>query len=152
VAADVLLEIDGRTGVARYHWRSAQHQEGWTVKRSKFSSSATLLVEVLVAVGIFAGVILTANSRLPWWIPPVRWWAFAFMTGVAFWYPVRPLKSNWPRRSFWVTVGCLLLVHVVAWSAILASSAEWRMIWFVPPMVIEVPLLVWVLDRLGFHG
>ena len=79
---------------------------------------------------------------------PLRWIGLAGATAVTFWYPVRRYRRYWGHLSFWLKVVALLAVHLLGYTVLLLRIPEWRLLWFVPPSVVEGGVLVLVLNKL----
>ena len=102
---------------------------------------------------MLAGLVLA--SLLLWyapvrplpWVPSIRWWSLAGTTAVVFWVAVKQYRRHWHRPSFWLKVSGLLALHLLAYVVILIKVPEWRLLWFVPPSVIEGGVLVLLLDK-----
>jgi hypothetical protein len=109
-----------------------------------------VLVEVLIALGLVAGVILYAEFGPFTWMPSARWWCLAAMTGLLLWRAIRRYRRHWPKRSFWLNLTWLTALHLTAWSIVLTRAHVWGLIWFVPPIVVEAGLLVLALHKLGY--
>jgi hypothetical protein len=108
------------------------------------------LAEVLIAVALVAAVILYAEVGRFRWMPSVRWWGLAVITGLLFGMVANQYRPYWRRRSFWLTLGGLIAVHLCAWTLVLLRASQWGLLWFVPPGMVEVGLIVLLLDKLGF--
>src|SRR5216117_2476998 len=109
-----------------------------------------LLVEVLIGLGLVAGVLLYAEVGPFAWMPSDRWWCLAAMTAYLLWSVVRRYRHHWPNGSFWLTITWLTALHLTAWSVVLTRAPVWGLLWFVPPIVAEGGLLVMALDKLGY--
>jgi hypothetical protein len=57
-------------------------------------------------------------------------------------------RERWNRPAFWLAILGLLAVHLLAFVAILRSYPEWRMIWFMPIVIVEAGLFSIILDML----
>ena|ERR1700722_16313631 len=75
-----------------------------------------------------------------------RWIALSYWTAFLVWLLCRLHKPNLKRVKFWLTLFCLLLIHVIAFVAVLQRYPEWRLIWYVPIVVIEAQFMGLVLD------
>jgi hypothetical protein len=100
-----------------------------------------------IAVGcliIFALVLFIstkAGIAVAW-----RWIALSYWAGFLIWLICRLNKANLRQVKFWVTLFCLLLIHITAFVVLLQRYPEWRLIWYVPIVVIEAPCMGMVLD------
>ena len=107
-------------------------------------------IEISIGLAFVGAVILYAYIGPFQWMPGLRWWFFAAMTGVVFWYAVVEFRRHWRRRPFWLHVSWLAALHVAAWSIVLATVPVWPTLWFLPAFVIEPALLVLILHKLGY--
>lgn len=112
----------------------------------------TLLGEVLIALGMVAGVILYAQLGPFNWMPSARWWGLAAISALVFWTAARRYRAYWRRMSFWFALASLLALHLAAWTLVLAWASRWGLFWFAPAGVLEAAALVWMLDEVGFHA
>jgi len=71
---------------------------------------------------------------------PGAWMALAVFTCGLFWVIVRQSRVYWRRLGFWFAIAGLLIVHSLAFVAILRAYPQWREIWFWPIMVVEAGL------------
>jgi hypothetical protein len=91
---------------------------------------------------VFAVVIVfTKGARIS-----AVWGGLVFWTPVTFWIAVRSLKKQWHSLTFWLAVTGLVVVHLLAFTAILRSYPQWRPIWFVFTTAAEGVLLSKILD------
>ena len=111
----------------------------------------TLLAEVLIAVALWAAVILYAEVGPFSWMPSLRWWGLAGITGLFFWEAAKLYRRFWRHLSFWLTLAGFFAVHVGAWAVLLLRVDQWGLAWFLPPVFVEAGVLVLVLDRLGSY-
>ena len=111
-----------------------------------------LAIEVLIGLALVAAVILYADIGPLAWMPSLRWWSLAGLTGLLFGLAIRQYRRHWRERAFWLNMAWLTLLHVSAWSILLTNTAVWGLLWFVPPFVVEAGLLVLVLHRLGYDA
>ncbi len=61
-------------------------------------------------------------------------------TGLLFWVTMRQSRELWRRIDYWFTMVGLLVVHSLAFTAVLRAYPEWRMIWFMPVVIVEAGL------------
>ena len=108
-------------------------------------------IAVAVAVGIVGGVLLYAEFGPFTWMPGVRWFQFAGATALVFGITIKEYRRHWRHPRFWVTIGGLFAVHAAVYCIALARSPNWRLIWFLLPMVAEGFALVWILKAFGFQ-
>ena len=108
------------------------------------------VVYVLIGLAMVGAVILYAEIGPFAWMPSVRWWGLAGLTALLGLQTARTFRRSWRRRSFWLWLTGLVGVHLLAWAMVLRSAAEWGLLWFVPPTIIEAALFVLALNKLGF--
>jgi hypothetical protein len=65
------------------------------------------------------------------------WVGLAVYTCGLFWVTIRQSREYWRRQGFWLAIGGLLVVHLLAFIAILHAYPQWRMIWFWPIVIVE---------------
>jgi hypothetical protein len=68
---------------------------------------------------------------------PGRWIALAVFTSCLFWVTIRQSRTYWHRPGFWVAIAGLLVLHLLAFVAILRAYPQWRGIWFWPIVIVE---------------
>jgi hypothetical protein len=112
----------------------------------------TFLLEILFGLVLAGAIILYAAVGPFRWMPSLRWWSLAGTTALIFWAVVKQFKRYWHVLSFWYKVGGLLIIHCLAYTAVLLRVSEWRLLWFVPLSVVEGGLLVLALDKLVRHS
>jgi hypothetical protein len=66
-----------------------------------------------------------------------RWIALAVYTVGLFWVTVRQSTGYWRRPGFWMAIAGLLVVHLLAFVALLRAYPQWRGIWFWPIVIVE---------------
>ncbi len=93
-----------------------------------------LYLSIAVAVvAVFAtAIILSKGAKVP-----SEWLALAVFTSGLFWVTIRQSREYWQRPSFWLASGGLLVVHLLAFIAILRAYPHWRAIWFMPVAIVE---------------
>jgi hypothetical protein len=91
----------------------------------------TLIIFIAIKNGIF----------LDW-----RWIGLSYWTGCVILLMCRLYEPNLKQLKFWFTLFCLSLTHVIAFIAVLQRYPEWRLIWYVPIVVIESQFMGLVLD------
>jgi len=79
------------------------------------------------------------------------WFGFVGYTGLLFWVTIRQTREHWQRLGYWLAIGGLLVVHSLAFVAILRAYPAWRMIWFMPVVVVEGGLFGAILYLLFGH-
>jgi apolipoprotein N-acyltransferase len=65
------------------------------------------------------------------------WIGLAIYTALLFWIIVRQSREYWQYVGFWLAVAGLLAVHLMAFVVILRSFSTWRVIWFMPIVIVE---------------
>ena len=100
------------------------------------------LLAILIGLAAVAGVILYADRGPVSWMPSVRWWGLAALTVILLSVMLPQYRRRWAQRSFWLHIGSLTIVHIAAWSIVLAKASVWGLLWFVPPGMVEVALFV----------
>ena len=111
----------------------------------------TLAIEVLLALGLVAGVLLYADHGPLPWMPSAGWWMLAGMTALLFWRTIVVFRSNWPQRTFWASVAGLFVVHLLVWVILIKRIPELRPIWFIPAFAVELALFILCLNEMGFR-
>jgi len=87
----------------------------------------------LAVLVVFAVVIvLSRGARIP-----SEWLALAVYTAGLFWVAIKQSREYWHRPSFWLAISGLLVVHLLAFVAILRAYPKWHAIWFIPVVVVE---------------
>ena len=80
------------------------------------------------------------------------WFGLVGYTGLLFWVTIRQTREHWQRLGYWLAMGGLLVVHSLAFDAILRAYPQWRMIWFMPVVIVEGGLFGAVLYLLFARG
>jgi hypothetical protein len=111
-----------------------------------------LQIGTLTLAGIaYAGLFISYHDYgAQHWTPPGRWWAVFFCTMAGFSIAVEEFRSDWAQVFFWLTAAGLLVVHLLAFAAVLWFAPELPLPWFAIATAGEVSALVWLLRRLGF--
>lgn len=87
----------------------------------------------LVVLVVFAvAIVLSKGSKLSG-----VWIALAVYTSGLFWITIRQSRGYWRRPGFWLAIAGLLVVHLLAFVAILRAYPQWRVIWFWPIGIVE---------------
>ena len=100
-----------------------------------------IAVGCLIIFALILFISIKTGIAVAW-----RWIALSYWTGFLIWLILRLNKANLRHVKFWVTLFCLLLIHVTAFVVLLQRHPEWRLIWYVPIVVIEAPCMGMVLD------
>ena len=119
----------------------SQSAIGKIARRSLFyielALAALAVIGLLVAISVHTGTAFTGG-----WIGLIGY------TCLLFWVTIGKSREHWHRPMFWLTIVSLLGVHLLVFIAVLRSYPQWRMIWFLPIVVIEAGLFWAVLDAL----
>jgi hypothetical protein len=59
-----------------------------------------------------------------------------------------PMKANNHQVTFWLAAAGLFIVHFLVFVAILRCYPQWRMIWFMPIVIVEAGLFSVILNLL----
>ena len=106
-------------------------------------------IALLVLLVLAAFIILTKGRVRP----SGGWIGFAGCTALLFWLTIRQSRELWRRVGYWFTMVGLLVVHSLAFIAVLRAYPEWRMIWFAPVVIVEAGLFGAILYLLfGFEN
>jgi len=79
------------------------------------------------------------------------WIGFFGFTGLLFWISIRQSRRCWRSWGFWFFMAGLLVMHSLAFVAVLRAYPQWRMVWFVPIIVVEAGLFAALREAL-FSG
>lgn len=111
-----------------------------------------LIVTGLILSGILvaAVVILYGEYSETHWVPPTNWIGLALFTIFVFGTAISEYSRSWRSLRFWGVMTALLIFHLLAYSILLESVAEWRVIWFAFITMIELPVIGAILFSLGF--
>ena len=101
--------------------------------------SFLLVCALLIAIAVYTG-----HSHEP----PVGWFGLAGFTPLVFWAVVKPLRMWWKHATFWFAVVALLVVHLLAFVAVLLYYPRWPLLWFVPVSFVEAALFMMILGYL----
>src|SRR5690348_7521082 len=87
----------------------------------------------LVALAVLALiVVLTHGASVP-----SRWVALIVYTFGLFWVAIRQSREYWQYAAFWLAIFGLLVIHSLAFVAVLRGYPQWRGIWFMPIVIGE---------------
>jgi hypothetical protein len=118
-----------------YHLRSLRH------RRPK-----DLVMYVVINALIIAVVFAILSTGLSWDLF-VKWFGFAGITAIFFWYLIADFRVLWKRNIFWwLTITCFF-AHCAIWMVILTHVEHWKFIWFYP-MLIEMTVFLYFRDLL----
>ncbi|HZW91563.1 MAG TPA: hypothetical protein VFF64_01180 [Candidatus Eremiobacteraceae bacterium] len=110
------------------------------VERGLLYIGIALLVLVVVATFI---VLTKGRVRISG-----GWAGLVTYTALLLWVIISKSRKRWHQLTFWLTVVGLLTIHLLAFVAILRSYPQWRMIWFVPVVIVEAGLFSVILNVL----
>jgi len=87
----------------------------------------------LAVLAVFAVVIVLIKG------PKIsgEWIGLGVYTSGLFWVIIRQSREYWRRPGFWLAIAGLLVVHLLVFLAILRAHPQWRMIWFMPIVIVE---------------
>jgi len=88
--------------------------------------AALAVIGLLVAISVHTGTAFTGG-----------WIGLVVYTSGLFWVTIRQSRDYWRRPGFWLALAGLLVVHLLAFVAILRTYPQWRMIWFIPVVIVE---------------
>jgi hypothetical protein len=94
-----------------------------------------IILALLLFISVKTGIVI-----------PRRWAALGCWTSFLIWIILRQYKSYLKQVKFWCVLLCLLLIHVIAFIVVLQWYPDWRLIWYVPTVVIEAQFMGAVLD------
>ncbi len=110
-----------------------------------------LVRRVLLYIGLALAFLAAASLILAlsiWTGITIRrqWIALAMWTAIVFGVVARNRKQQWDRMTFWLALAGLLMIHLLAYVAVLNTYPQWRLVWFALVSMVEAPLLHSVLD------
>jgi len=94
---------------------------------------------LFIAIAVYAG----HTRELP-----VGWFGLAGFTPLVFWVVIKSRRKCWNLPMFWLAVTALLLLHVLAFVAVLFRYPRWPLLWFIPVSFVEAGLFVMILGKL----
>jgi hypothetical protein len=89
-----------------------------------------IALAVLVVFGV--AIVLSKGAKISG-----DWIALAVYTAGLFWVTIRQSRRYWRRPGFWLEIAGLLVVHLLAFVAILRAYPQFRGIWFWPIVIVE---------------
>ena len=110
--------------------------------RPAVMGAAKAVLLIVAGIGLAAFVIAYRDYSANHWVPPKAWLQLVPFTAVAFGSVVPQFRRSWRRPLFWMIVLGLLVVHVTGYVMAFGYVESWRLTWFVPLTMGEVPLLV----------
>jgi apolipoprotein N-acyltransferase len=88
--------------------------------------AALAVIGLLIAISVHTGTVFTGG-----------WIGLMVYAAGLFWVTIRQSREYWQRPSFWLAIAGLLVVHLLAFVVILRAYPQWRMIWFMPVVIVE---------------
>lgn len=119
----------------------------WLVKRG-LQICVLMLSGILVA--LLVGLYMEYGEKYR--LPSARWLALVPYTFLTFGATIREFHPSWVRPTFWLSVMGLIFAHLTIYIGILFAVDDWRLIWFVPATICEVPVLMFILDSFGYNN
>jgi hypothetical protein len=113
---------------------------GWRVLRD-----VGIGLAALVAIALLVMILGSTgyHGELPAW-----WFGLAGFTPLVFWFVIKPFRYCWKRPTFWLAVAALLVVHLLAFGAVLPHYPRWPLLWFIPTSYVEAGLFLMILGKL----
>ena len=68
---------------------------------------------------------------------PFRWVMLATFTALLVGAMIKTYTRYWTRPAFWIILAVLLCVHLGLFSLILIDYPEFRIVWYVPAVIVE---------------
>ncbi len=97
----------------------------------------------LTIIGLVAAVIVHTGLAIS-----SRWVALATFTGVLIAATVRSSRKYWRFIAFWFILSGLLCLHLVIFILILRNFPDFRLVWYVPVVILEAGIFGSVYDLL----
>jgi cation transport ATPase len=104
-----------------------------------------------LAIGLVAALLV---GLVTWYTPDsIRknisggWIGLAVFTPTTFWIVARQYRNLWRRLSFWLTLVSILVIHLLGFTLVLRNFPEFRMLWYVPIMIVEVVLVALLIEE-----
>ena len=112
---------------------------------SRFLLYIVIALGFLTLCGLFVAIaVYTGHTRRL----SAGWFGLVGFTPLVFWAAVKPLKRHWKRPAFRSAVAGLLVLHLLAFVAILLRYPQWPLLWFVPVSMVEAGLFAMILGKL----
>src|SRR5690242_10016270 len=89
------------------------------------------LVALFVA-GLVVAVLVGIYAENREHMPSGRWLGWAGYTVLLAFFVIRDHRATWRRRSLWLTLAGLFLIHTTLYAIVFRSVETWRGIWFLP--------------------
>ena len=79
-----------------------------------------------------------------------RWVGLTIFTPLPFWAAIKTDKRHRRRPSFWLALLMFLAIHLAVMYWALSIYPNWRVIWFVPIVIVEAGMigaaLAWIFE------
>jgi hypothetical protein len=112
---------------------------------SRFLLYVGIALGVLIACALFVLIaVYTGHTREL----PIGWFGLAGFTPLIFWAVIKSLRKYWNCPTFWVAVLALLIVHLLAFVAVLLHYPRWPLLWFIPVSFVEAGVFLMILGKL----
>ena len=119
------------------------------LKATKVASRFLLYVGIALGVLVAIALTILIGAYVGYTHEPsVGWLGLAGFTPLIFWSVVKSLRNRWKRPSFWLAVAALLVLHILAFAAVLTHYPRWPLLWFIPVSFIEAGVFVMILGKL----
>jgi peptidoglycan/LPS O-acetylase OafA/YrhL len=118
--------------------------------RRKLTRNGSIVRELLIIVPAVIGLFVLAfffalsegHEAL------IKWGGLVAYTAAIFGIFIKHSRRYLRRQRFWLLTILLLAAHLAAFAIILTHVETWRLTWFVV-MVLELPVLVFLRNRLS---
>lgn len=99
---------------------------------------------------VYVGVGLLFALGVIWYVDHTRsrsdhlarWLGLVVHTAIIFGFSIQSHRGLRRVRSFWPTIGALLVLHLVVFTVLLQRLEYWRMLWF----IFLYPAEFWAID------
>lgn len=104
----------------------------------------------VIALAIGLGIVWFAYSGPPRESDVIaRWGGLGVNTAILFGYMIKDSKGFWRAGLFWTLTVSMLVAHLLVFSYVLLRATEWRVIWFLIMYPVEVPLFLFLRERIS---
>jgi len=108
-----------------------------------------LFFYVVIALAVGLGIAWFAYSGPPRESDAIaRWGGLAVNTAILFGYMIKDSRNFWRATPFWTLMVSTLVAHLLVFSYVLLRVTEWRVSWFLVMYPIEVPLFLFLRERI----
>lgn len=114
---------------------------------NRILADVALGIGIIVASVLFALLSIYTGKRIS-----VGWLGLVGFTPLIFWLVSRSQRRYWKRPTFWLAMTALLVLHVLAFVAILLRYPQWPLLWFVPVSLVEAAVFIAALGRVFGNG